>query len=246
MAFSPDGRTLATAGDGRVTLWNAGTRVRYARLAADGVIDAVAFRPDGQLIAGAGADGTVRLWDVAGRRLVRTLKGHTDPVRALAFSPDGRSLASAGNDGTVRLWDVASGRCTATLTGHVGFVSGVAFTLDGRTVVSASDDQTVRLWDPATGQQREAFGRPVSTADPDKPTYVYHGAWYPLAVRRDSRIIATGGVGVLLWDTMTGRPVATLGPDREARSLAFSRDGRTLAIGDSHDHTVELWSVRLP
>ncbi|WUD70459.1 hypothetical protein OG937_01405 [Streptomyces sp. NBC_00510] len=76
------------------------------------------YSPDGGLLATADTDHTVRLWDAGRRRLVATLRGHTETVFSVAFAPDGRTLASAGSDRTVRLWDTADGRPLAVLTGH--------------------------------------------------------------------------------------------------------------------------------
>jgi WD40 repeat protein len=92
------------------------------------------------------SDRTLRLWDVADGREVRTLNAHTSGVRSTAFSPDGKMLASGSDDKEIKLWDVASGPELRTLSGHTLAVSGVVFSPDGKMLASGSLDGTVRLW----------------------------------------------------------------------------------------------------
>nr|POF13670.1 vegetative incompatibility protein het-e-1 [Quercus suber] len=129
----------------------------------DGRVNAVAFSSDGQVVASASDDRTVRLWNAATGEQRQKLEGHDDLVSAVAFSPDGQVIASASSDKTVRLWNAASGEQKQTLGGHGRRVSAVAFSSDGQVIASASDDGTVRLWRHdslcAFGSSGQRYGR---------------------------------------------------------------------------------------
>ena len=117
-------------------------------------VNSVAFFPDGKLIASASDDFTVKLWNAASSKLIRTFKGHEGNVSMVAFSPDGRKIVSSSWDSNVILWDVKSGQRLQTFSRHTGRVYSVAYSHDGKRIASGGED-IVNVWDPASGQWRQ-------------------------------------------------------------------------------------------
>ena len=107
----------------------------------------MSYSGDGQTLASASYDGTIRLWDVTRRQATSILEGHEDGVSSLSYSPDGQALASGSGDKTIRLWDVASGQEKAILEGHWSWVTSLSYSPDGQILASGSLDDAILLWD---------------------------------------------------------------------------------------------------
>jgi eukaryotic-like serine/threonine-protein kinase len=216
VAFSADGRLLATAGH-EVILWDAANGMALRSLSGHrSLATCTVFDPSGTRLVSADSDGTVIVWEAAPRiaaeqalaillpsprsfglveaweaagRPVRTIHAHAGRVFDVAFSPDGRRLASAGVDGVIRLWDTATWDELAAPPRHEGGAHGVAFSPDGRRLLSSGNDAIVRIWDVTTGQEVQALRGHADTV-------------FGVAFSSDGAKMASGGKDreVKLWD----------------------------------------------
>jgi WD40 repeat protein len=191
IALSPDGRTLAWLGwdlitnlarvDGSRTqsLGTAGPASfgRAGRPAATGL----AFAPDGKMLAEAGAENGLRLWETATARERRTLPAPEAGISAAAFAPDGRLLVTGGADGAVQLWDMAAGKVVRSLDAHQGLVVGLCFDAGGKLLLSVGEDGTALVWD-AAALRKELTPRRVTLAPGELDT-----AWSDLACEDGAR-----------------------------------------------------------
>ncbi|MFF2506595.1 TIR domain-containing protein [Streptomyces sp. NPDC058067] len=244
VAYSPDGRTIATgSGDGIVRLWDTTTQRKIGApfIGHGRGVTSVAFAPDGKTLASSSMDGTVRLWNVADRSQIGdAFNPRSGMMHSVAFSPDGRTLVTGGDTdsgATVRVWDVAAHRQIGKPLGGRGPASGaqaVAFSPDGRTFAAGSFDG-LQLWD---ANSRAPLGKALATGGLGIAS---------VSFTRDGRTVAAADTdgSVTLWDTSTRKPVGKpfTGTGSWATSVAFSPDGTMFAVSH-YDGSVQLWDVQ--
>jgi WD40 repeat protein/uncharacterized caspase-like protein len=195
-------------------------------------IRAIAFSPDGKIVASASSDKTICLWDAQMGRVLRVLNVHGDNITSVAFSPDGKTIASGSLDKKVALCEVKTGRLIHSLVDHDDDVNAVAFSPDGKTIASGSRDQTINLWDATTGEVIHTLEGSASEVR-------------TVAFSFDGQMLASGGAdkAVRLWRFTDGTLIRVLqGHTSAVRSVAFSPNVQTVAsAGD--DNAIKLWNA---
>jgi WD40 repeat protein/serine/threonine protein kinase len=252
--FSPDGKLVATGGyDKLVMVWNPSEvypvdidarlkseperQSKSVRLAGhDGPVRSVAFSPNGQLVVSGSEDNSIRVWDVAAAKGVKTLRGHGSAVRACAFSPDRKHLVSGADDQQIRVWDLEGYQEVRVLhatvfAGHEDAVLSARFSRDGKQIVTASRDRTASLWDTAAG-------KPLRRFQEGHEFLVSAAEFFP---QGDYLASGAGDNSVRVWNVTAGTEQAAYAPTGRIGTLAISLDGKWVVTG-SMGTDVQIWN----
>ncbi|NNE90412.1 MAG: hypothetical protein HKN23_02090 [Verrucomicrobiales bacterium] len=243
--YSPDGKWIAVARFGSVTLKNAdsGKTVReFPNLS--GKVNAVHFSPDGATLVTAsgitGLKGIATIWEISsGKKLAEIGEGvHRDILFDAEFSPDGKLLATAGYDRVIRIWNAADGKFVREIAGHNGAVFDLAFSPDGTLLASASADETGKIWRVEDGERLDTLNQP-------------QGEQFRIAFTPNGRFVVGAGADnrIRLWRLLSKtkpriNPVihARFAHEDAINDFAMSRDGKWLVTASSDD-SVKLWSL---
>lgn len=246
MSFSPDGSTLVTVSGNDLLLWDTLTGQQKQTLTGHSAgIGSVLFSPDGLLLASAGKDGTVYLWNTrTGQQRNIPTEKHGHAKIPFSFRPDGKILASCNSDGIISLWDTRTGQQKQTLPKRKYRVSYVSFSPNGETLASGSGDGTIYLWDLHTGQQKSVFtGYTVGY----QRAHQHSKSITRLAFNPDGTTLVSEceDTTLRLWNIGTGqhKNIHTGDNTAEIYSLAMSPDSTTIASG-SNDGIIRLWDTR--
>ncbi|MBV6625267.1 MAG: AAA-like domain-containing protein [Rivularia sp. (in: Bacteria)] len=232
VTFSPDGKKLFSVANSTLRIWSLKDIEPQTLLANDGGVLAVSFSPVDNIIASAGIDKNIKLWNVKDRKLQATFKGHTKDILDISFSPDGKLLASASSDKTIKLWNLENGTEIYSRKGHTGKVYSVSFSPDGTKFASASNDRMVKIWSVADGDLLQTLKGHVHTVkavsfSPDGTKFA--------SASSDGRVI--------FWNVNNGRMSQVFDTGMGyLHALAFSPDNKLIATGGNQG-IIKTWDI---
>jgi WD40 repeat protein/DNA-binding SARP family transcriptional activator len=232
VAYSPDGRLLATTLLGKLIVWDVGTGEQVLKMPGTitGDVDRVDFSPDGTRLAIANLDGRPAIVDLASGAIAYTLEGHETTTEAVSYSPDGRWLATGDNNGVVMVWDNATRREVATFE-HKGRIHAVAFSPDGQRLATAGEDGKLTVWD--IPDEKMLLSLPTSSG-------LYDVTFMPDGLR----VAGTHQDGATtVWDATTGQLLLTFaGHGSTVISVSAAPDNRHIT-SSGYDGTLRIWDT---
>ena len=231
IALSPDGQTIALASGINVDLRDVPSgELTHTFEGHAGVVNGIAFSPDGRHVLSTSYDAAVKVWDASTGQELRTLSGHSEEVNDVVYTPDGKSAVSVSDDDRAILWDLEGGQ-PLQFYEHGSSIKSVAISADGETLATGGSDKRILLWDVTSGDQRQVL---EGHEDPI----------HSLAFSPTGAIVASGTSddSARLWSTETGQALAVLDHPRNVTAVAFSPDGAHLATG-CYDDRVRIWDV---
>jgi WD40 repeat protein len=248
VAFTEKGELFTGSADKTVKQWKVAANAPTRNLAHPNLVDAVAWSPDGKLLATACHDGVVRVFDIEKNAAVKTINAHTtpqpSPVYSVTWTADGKQLLSTSFDKSMKLWDANSGNLVREFKafaekgfekGHQDQVFCAAITKDGKLIASGSSDRRIKLWNAADGNVIREFPHPSIKGEPGQS---HPGGVYQLRFTADEKFLVSVGPApknrgyVAVWNVADGKLVAgndyAVGP---VFGLALSPDGKSLLLG---------------
>ena len=222
VVYSPEGLSLATAGGQELILWSSDTGMPTKRFIghSDDIL-ALAFSPDGTMLASSSQDGTIKIWSVATGTELLSFFGHNDAVNDVVFSTDNTKILTCSDDETAKVWDVQTSELILTYTGHRSAVNTIDASPDGLSVLTGSKDNSAKLWNLSTGETQRTFSG-------------HSSAVQSVAFSTNGDAIFTGSLDTTakLWDIQTGAVLNSF-KSGSVNSVDLSTDGVTVAIGGS-------------
>ncbi len=205
----------------------------------EGSVWSLAFSPDGKTLASGSLDKTIKIWNIATRKEIRTLKAHSQAVDSLAISSDGRTLVSICGlfcfDG-IKIWNLATGQEIRTLkyvsNKSLNFATSVAISPDANTLANGNSDNTIKIWNLATGQEILTLNGHSDPVD-------------SVAIAPDNKTLVSSSFDktIKIWNLVTGQEIRTINHNSYVASIAISPDSKTLATSSDNDKNIKIWNI---